>query len=72
MMLHLLIALESFRRTRTIPENLATFGTNPTQIQALRDSQNNHLALRAGQSHVERIFTESGSYENISSHSKII
>lgn len=46
-----------------ILENLATFGTNPTQIQALRDSQNNHLALRAGQAHVERIFTESGSYE---------
>ena len=56
-----------------ILENLATFGATPTQIQELRELQGNHLAIRAGQSHIDRVFTATQSYEKtLTAISKIV
>jgi len=39
-----------------ILENLTTFGTAPSAIEKLRVTQENHLAVRAGSAHIERVW----------------
>jgi hypothetical protein len=45
-----------------ILENLQTLGVNPLKIEQLRSNQQSAIAIRVGQSAIEKIFTQNGDY----------